>query len=123
MSRFSRTYLAASIGAALLASYAHAEETSKNSGQPMPPAEQCSVDTAQSSDSNQEPINIEADSLEAINGQRATYKGDVVVIQGNKTITADSVTLHQDDNVVVAEATSPWMTASLMRCLTKSPTI
>ncbi|MGX9518447.1 LPS assembly protein LptD [Vibrio mediterranei] len=103
MSRFSRTYLAASIGAALLASYAHAEETSKNSGQTMPPAEQCSVDTAQSSDSNQEPINIEADSLEAINGQRATYKGDVVVVQGNKTITADSVTLHQDENVVVAE--------------------
>ncbi|MGR5501098.1 LPS assembly protein LptD [Vibrio sp. DNB22_10_4] len=103
MSRFSRTYLAASIGAALLASYANAEETSKNSGQSMPPAEQCSVDTAQSSDSNQEPINIEADSLEAINGERATYKGDVVVVQGNKTITADSVTLHQDDNVVVAE--------------------
>ncbi|MCY9869613.1 LPS assembly protein LptD [Vibrio barjaei] len=103
MSRFSRTYLAASIGAALLASYAHAEETSKNSGQTMPPAEQCSVDTAQSSDSNQEPINIEADSLEAISGQRATYKGDVVVVQGNKTITADNVTLHQKENIVVAE--------------------
>jgi LPS-assembly protein len=103
MSRFSRTYLAASISAALLASYAHAEETSKNSGQPMPPAEQCSVDTAQSSDSNQEPINIEADSLEAINGQSATYKGDVVMVQGRKTITADNVTLHQQENIVVAE--------------------
>ncbi len=103
MSRFSRTYLAASIGAALLASYANAEETSKNSGQPMPPAEQCSVDTAQSSDSNQEPINIEADSLEAINGQSATYKGDVVMVQGRKTITADNVTLHQQENIVVAE--------------------
>ncbi|MBY6197110.1 LPS assembly protein LptD [Vibrio hangzhouensis] len=103
MSRFSRTYLAASISAALLASYAHAEETSKNSEQSMPPAEQCSVDTAQSSDSNQEPINIEADSLEAIQGQRATYKGDVVVTQGNKTITADNVTLHQEENLVVAE--------------------
>ncbi|GAL32716.1 outer membrane protein Imp [Vibrio maritimus] len=103
MSRFSRTYLAASVGAALLASYAHAEETSNNSGQSMPPAEQCSVDTAQSSDSNQEPINIEADSLDAINGERATYKGDVVVVQGNKTITADNVTLHQQENIVVAE--------------------
>ncbi|MGR5176768.1 LPS assembly protein LptD [Vibrio parahaemolyticus] len=103
MSRFSRTYLAASISAALLASYAHAEDTSKNSEQSMPPAEQCSVDTAQSSDSNQEPINIEADSLEAIQGQRATYKGDVVVTQGNKTITADNVTLHQEENLIVAE--------------------
>ncbi|MFA0440164.1 LPS assembly protein LptD [Vibrio sp. 10N.286.49.C2] len=103
MSRYSRSYLAASIAAALLASYAHAEDTSTNKGQSMPPTDQCSVDTAQSSDSNQEPINIEANSLEAINGKRATYKGDVVVVQGNKTITADSVTLHQDENIVVAE--------------------
>ncbi|MCW8347706.1 LPS assembly protein LptD [Vibrio sp. ZSDZ65] len=103
MSRYSRSYLAASVAAALLASYAHAEDTSKNNGQTMPPTDQCSVDTAQSSDSNQEPINIEADSLEAINGQRATYKGDVVVTQGNKTITADQVTLHQQESIVVGE--------------------
>ncbi|MGF1750221.1 LPS assembly protein LptD [Vibrio cionasavignyae] len=103
MSRYSRSYLAASVAAALLASYAHAEDTSKNNGQTMPPTDQCSVDTAQSSDSNQEPINIEADSLEAINGQRATYKGDVVVTQGNKTLTANQVTLHQQENIVVGE--------------------
>lgn len=103
MLRFSRTYLAASIAAALVTSFAQAETTSNQSMQEKPPADQCSIDTAQSSDPNQEPINIEADSLEATNNDTAVYRGDVVVVQGNRTMTADTVTLHQSDNVVVAE--------------------
>lgn len=103
MSRFSHTYLAASIGAALFAPYASAENTSNSDGQAISSAQQCSVDTAQTSDTNQEPIMIEADSLEAINGERASYKGNVVVVQGNKIITAEQVTLHQAENLVIAE--------------------
>ncbi|MCA2470717.1 MULTISPECIES: LptA/OstA family protein, partial [Vibrio] len=41
--------------------------------------------------------------LQAINGDKAQYSGNVQVTQGPKKITADSVTLHQQDNVVVAE--------------------
>ncbi|ANP77598.1 LPS assembly protein LptD [Vibrio crassostreae 9CS106] len=49
------------------------------------------------------PAHVESDRLEAINGDKAIYSGDVVVTQGNKTILADNVTLHQQENIVVAE--------------------
>ncbi|PMG50423.1 LPS assembly protein LptD [Vibrio splendidus] len=49
------------------------------------------------------PAHVESDRLEAINGDKAIYSGDVRVTQGNKTILADNVTLHQQENIVVAE--------------------
>ena len=52
---------------------------------------------------NQLPVNVEADSLEAINGDKATYRGNVVVVQGKKRMLADNVTMHQQENIVVAE--------------------
>ncbi|HAS6349240.1 TPA: LPS assembly protein LptD [Vibrio vulnificus] len=101
MQHFSRTFLAASIATALFASNAQAEATQNNSAQKMPTTDQCLVQSEEN-DANAE-IVIQADNLQAINGDKAVYSGDVEVIQGNKRITAQSVTLHQQDNIVVAE--------------------
>lgn len=103
MSRFSRTFLAASISAALFAPQTQADATVDDSVQELPTIDQCLVDQPEADNPNEQPINVEADKLEAINGERATYSGNVVVIQGKKQIRADNVTLHQKDNVVVAE--------------------
>ncbi|WP_261816580.1 LPS assembly protein LptD [Vibrio gallicus] len=51
---------------------------------------------------NSLPTKVEADSLEGVNGQEATYSGNVQVTQGNNRLSADTVTLHQQDNLVVA---------------------
>ncbi|EIO3979981.1 LPS assembly protein LptD [Vibrio vulnificus] len=101
MQHFSRTFLAASIATALFAPYAQAEAILNNSVQEMPTTDQCLVD-AEKNDANAE-IVIQADNLQAINGDKAIYSGDVEVTQGNKKITAESVTLHQQENIVVAE--------------------
>ncbi|GAM67640.1 outer membrane protein imp [Vibrio sp. JCM 19236] len=52
---------------------------------------------------NSLPTNVEADSLDGINGQEATYRGNVQVTQGTKRLNADTVTLYQQENVIVAE--------------------
>ncbi|EHU4913211.1 LPS assembly protein LptD [Vibrio vulnificus] len=101
MQHFSRTFLAASIATALFAPYAQAEAILNNSVQEMPTTDQCLVD-AEKNDANAE-IVIQADNLQAINGDKAIYSGDVEVTQGNKKITAESVTLHQQENIVVAK--------------------
>ncbi|MBY7838921.1 LPS assembly protein LptD [Vibrio fluvialis] len=103
MSRFSRTFLAASISAALFAPQTQADATVDDSVQELPTIDQCLVNQPDPTNPNEQPINVEADKLEAINGDRATYSGNVVVVQGKKHIRADNVTLHQKDNVVVAE--------------------
>ncbi|MGF1753671.1 LPS assembly protein LptD [Vibrio makurazakiensis] len=104
MQCFSRTLLAASISTALYVSTAQAETeiTNDNSVQEMPSIDQCLIEPSSENDT-QLPALVEADHLEAINGQKATYVGDVKVTQGNKTILADNVTLHQQENIVVAE--------------------
>lgn len=101
MQHFSRTFLAASIATALFAPHAQAEAISNRSVQEMPTIDQCLVN-AENDDANSE-IVIQADSLQAINGDKAIYSGDVEVTQGDKRITAESVTLHQQENIVVAE--------------------
>lgn len=103
MSRFSRTFLAASISAALFAPQTQAEATVDNSVQELPTLDQCLVNEPESENPNPQPIKVKADKLEAISGQRATYSGDVVVLQGQKQIRANNVTLHQQENIVVAE--------------------
>ncbi|GAD78741.1 LPS assembly protein LptD [Vibrio ezurae] len=52
---------------------------------------------------NSQPTNVEADSLDGINGKEATYRGNVEVTQGTKRVNADSVTLYQDQNTIVAK--------------------
>ncbi|WP_194438456.1 LPS assembly protein LptD [Vibrio fluminensis] len=104
MSRFPRTLLAASISAALFAPQIQANEAlTDDSVQELPAIDQCLIDQPDAENPNQLPINVEADSLEGVNGDKATYSGNVVVVQGKKRMLADSVTLHQQDNVVVAE--------------------
>ena len=102
MQCFSRTLLAASISTALFVPTTQAETTTKDSVQEMPSADQCLIAPSDNSDL-QLPAQVEADRLEAINGQKASYSGDVKVTQGNKTILAEKVTLHQQENIVVAE--------------------
>ncbi|WP_034415275.1 LPS assembly protein LptD [Candidatus Photodesmus blepharus] len=65
--------------------------------------EECLINESEPKNINELPINIEADSLESINGETVTYNGNVVIVQGKKRIQADSVTLHQKDNIVIAE--------------------
>ncbi|MBD0788608.1 LPS assembly protein LptD [Vibrio sp. Y2-5] len=103
MSLFSRSFLAVSISAALFAPQIHAEDTLDNSAQKLPAIDQCLINEPEPENPNEQPINVEADNLEAINGDKATYSGNVVVVQGKKRIEADNVTLHQKDNIAVAE--------------------
>ncbi|ASG02654.1 LPS assembly protein LptD [Vibrio anguillarum] len=103
MSCFSRTLLAASISAALFVPQTQAEAMLDNSVQEMPAIDQCLINEPEAENSSQQPINVEADTLEAVNGERANYSGNVVVVQGKKRILADTVTLHQKDNIVVAQ--------------------
>ncbi|NIY81790.1 LPS assembly protein LptD [Vibrio hepatarius] len=103
MSPFSRTVLAASISAALFVPQTQAEAMLDDSVQELPAIDQCLIDEPEPENPNQQPVKVEADTLEAINGQRATYKGNVVVVQGNKRVQADQVTLHQKENIIVAE--------------------
>ncbi|RTZ14945.1 LPS assembly protein LptD [Vibrio aquaticus] len=103
MLRFPRTLLAASISAAFVVPQTQAETITDNSVQELPAIDQCLINEPEPENPNQLPVNVEADSLEAINGDKATYRGNVVVVQGKKRMLADNVTLHQQDNVVVAE--------------------
>ncbi|MFA0698240.1 LptA/OstA family protein, partial [Vibrio sp. 10N.222.49.C9] len=48
------------------------------------------------------PTHVEADSLDGINGKEATYRGNVKVTQGTKRVNADTVTLYQAENTIVA---------------------
>ncbi|WP_045386432.1 LPS assembly protein LptD [Vibrio rotiferianus] len=102
MQHFSRTFLAASISTALFVPTTHAEANMHDSVQEMPTTDQCLVQT-DNEDTQSIPVKVEADNLQAINGDKAIYSGNVKVTQGRKRITADNVTLHQQDNVVVAE--------------------
>ncbi|NRB69874.1 MAG: LPS assembly protein LptD [Vibrio sp.] len=112
MSRFPRTLLATSISAAFLMPQAQAEDIPLDTSQEMPfigecqtldLIDQCLVNEEEPENAKQLPINVEADSLEAINGDKSTYSGNVTVVQGKKRMKADNVTLHQQDNIVVAE--------------------
>ncbi len=103
MPRFPRTLIAASISAAFLVPQAHAESVLDDSVQDLPAIDQCLIEQVEPENANQLPVNVEADRLEAINGDKATYHGNVVVVQGKKRMQADSVTLHQKENIVVAE--------------------
>ncbi|NOH70089.1 LPS assembly protein LptD [Vibrio pectenicida] len=112
MSRFPRTLLATSISAALIMPLAKAEESTVDSSREMPfigqcqtldLIDQCLVNEVEPENAKQQPVNIDADHLEAINGDKATYSGNVTVIQGKKRMKADSATVHQKDNIVVAE--------------------
>lgn len=102
MQCFSRTLLAASISTALYVSTTQAETTNNSSVQEMPSLDQCLIEPSSDNDLN-EPALVEADRLEAINGDKANYSGSVKVTQGIKTIEAESVTLHQQENIVIAQ--------------------
>lgn len=54
-------------------------------------------------DPNNEPITVSADKAEAKPNQKVTYSGDVLLQQGNRTVAADTATLHQPENIVTAE--------------------
>ncbi len=103
MQHFSRTCLAASISTALFVPTTQANANIHDSVQEMPTTDQCLVETSAEEDTLDAPVVVEADQLQAISGDKAQYSGNVQVTQGQKKITADSVTLHQQDNVVVAE--------------------
>ncbi|WP_114784852.1 LPS assembly protein LptD [Vibrio tetraodonis] len=111
MSRFPRTLLASSISAAFLISQANAEESAAVSSQAMPiigqcqtldPIDQCVVNNEES-ENKQQPVSADSDHLEAINGDKAIYSGNVTVTQGNKRMKANKATVHQRDNIVAAE--------------------
>ncbi|PAR51889.1 LPS assembly protein LptD [Vibrio metoecus] len=120
MSCFSRTFLAASISAALFAPQIQAEASVDDNRAQLPNGEQCLVNQPEPTNPGQQPINVEADKLEAINGQKATYSGNVVVVQGKKRIAADNVTLHQQENVVVAEGNVQFSDGEIKTLSTKA---
>ncbi|OEF06420.1 LPS assembly protein LptD [Vibrio genomosp. F10] len=108
---FPRTLIAASISTAFLVPQTSAETVLDEDALEMPafgqcqildPIDQCLVNLPDAENPNELPIDVEANALEALNNNKSVYKGDVVVTQGKKRLTADEVTLHQKDNIVVA---------------------
>jgi LPS-assembly protein len=64
----------------------------------------CEVpDKASKEEEDQQPVLIQADSVEASNNSKATYKGNVHIIKGRQEIKADNITLHQQENIAIAE--------------------
>ncbi|GAB7219144.1 LPS assembly protein LptD [Vibrio comitans] len=63
---------------------------------------QCIIPT-KSEEEEEQPTHVEADSLDGINGKEATYRGNVKVTQGTKRVNADTVTLYQAENTIVAK--------------------
>ncbi|MGO1189437.1 LPS assembly protein LptD [Vibrio casei] len=102
MFSISRTFLTTLISAAFLPT-AFANESSSDSVPEIIPTDQCIAPEKTSPDAPEEPVNIEADSINAKGRNEAVYQGDVVVTQGHKTITADTVTVNQADNSVLAD--------------------
>lgn len=105
MQPMSRTLLAAVIGAV----FSHipsalAEDNPQNVSREnltLPPAGQCIAPTS-NQDSQQLPVNIEANNAQAFGQNQATYTGDVVVTQGDKTMKADTITVNQSQDNVTA---------------------
>jgi LPS-assembly protein len=94
--------LAALTGTVAFVPCALAKTALDGNSTPLPSIDQCLVNQPESANPNQQPINVEANSLEAVNGDKAEYTGNVVVKQGKKQLTADKVTLQQQENVVTA---------------------
>ncbi|MDD9157670.1 LPS assembly protein LptD [Aliivibrio sp. S4TY2] len=64
----------------------------------------CKVpDKMSKEEEEQQPVLIQADSVEASNNSKAVYKGNVHIIKGRQEIKADSITLHQQENIAIAE--------------------
>lgn len=98
----SRTFLATVISAAVLPT-AFADESDSDSVPEIVHVDQCIAPEKNDSDPSQETVNIEADSINAEGKSQAVYQGDVIITQGHKKITADTVTLNQTENSIVAD--------------------
>lgn len=85
MQCFSRTLLAASISSALFVPTTQAETTIDDSVQEMPSTDQCLIASSEDSDLNA-PAYVEADRLEAVNGEKASYSGSVKVTQASRPL-------------------------------------
>lgn len=102
ISYFSRSLLAALTGTVAIVPCVLAKTALDGNSAPLPSIDQCLVNQPEPLNPNQQPINVEANSLEAVNGDKAEYTGNVVVKQGKKHLIADKVTLQQQENVVTA---------------------
>ncbi|BDU36073.1 LPS assembly protein LptD [Vibrio nigripulchritudo] len=103
MSFSSRTFLAASIGAALTVPSTQADTHNDDSVQEMPAIDQCYVPEVGAPDADEQPVFVEADSITAIAEKQAVYQGDVVITQGHRKMKADSVTHNPVENTLRAE--------------------
>ncbi|PKF78641.1 LPS assembly protein LptD [Vibrio sp. vnigr-6D03] len=103
MSFSSRTFLAASITAALSVPSTQADTLKDNSVQEMPTIDQCYVPEVGATDVSEQPAFVKADSVTAQAGKSAVYKGDVVITQAHRQMQADSVTHNPIENTLKAE--------------------
>ncbi|WP_104399998.1 LPS assembly protein LptD [Vibrio penaeicida] len=103
MSFSSRTFLAASITAALSVPSTQADTLKDNSVQEMPTIDQCYVPEVGATDVSEQPVFVEADSVTAQAEKSAVYEGDVVITQGHRQMQADSVTHNPTENTLKAE--------------------
>ena len=76
MQHFSRTCLAASISTALFVPTTQAEANINDSVQEMPTTDQCLVETSGEEDALNSEVVVQADRLQAINGDKAQYSGN-----------------------------------------------
>ncbi|MDD1793880.1 LPS assembly protein LptD [Enterovibrio sp. ZSDZ42] len=69
----------------------------------LAPEYRCLPANSQTGDINNAPVTIVADHAEAKANEKAIYRGDVIVTQGNRTVKSDTATLRQPENIVTAE--------------------
>ncbi|OEF22970.1 LPS assembly protein LptD [Vibrio rumoiensis] len=102
MLSISRTFLATLISAVFLPT-AFADESDSDSVPEIVHTDQCIAPEKKVAGAPEETVNIEADSINAKGRNEAVYQGDVIVTQGHKKITADTVTVKQSENSVFAD--------------------
>ncbi|WP_407332082.1 LPS assembly protein LptD [Enterovibrio sp. 27052020O] len=112
MSPTAKSFLSSMIWLALYGQ-AVAEEANVNQGSTKPlvipketclaPEYRCLTKNDKTDDINNLPVTIVADHAEAKANEKAIYRGDVIVTQGNRTVKSDTATLRQPENIVTAE--------------------
>ncbi len=101
----SRTFLAALISLLFIPS-AIAEQNGDHSVQETISEDQCIIPentTQNDSDIANTPVSIEADNVEVRGQNEAVYQGDVKIKQGQRTLTADTITVNQGEDSIIAQ--------------------
>lgn len=103
MARQSRSTFSLFIGLTFAASHVVAADDVMADQTSLSLLEQCKINEPEVSNPNSQPINVEADNLEVVAGNNAQYSGDVTATQGKISLSADTLSIDQAENIITAE--------------------